>query len=221
MRVDPADPLLRGARQAQQHMVYGEVGLGHDIIIVVHQQIVDVADLARPRVLDGQDRIVRDAAADGFHGLVEGLDIEAVCVRAEILQRRRVAVRALDALIYHAGFLPRNGRQHLERDGPDDAFLRHDLILHAPRQTDDLFEQLRDVFLHIFVGTLSAQRRDLLLLALPVLDRPAFFALQLRDLPADSHAFLKSFQNGGVDRIQFIPVVEQSLFLFFHGDASF
>ncbi len=195
MGVHRPDVLYLRPRHPQQAVLDLDDLLPHDIILILLEQVIYLADDPCRGILDGKHSKVRAALIDGIHGVPEAVHMEAVDALPEILRHGRLGVGSLRPLEHHPGL------SHIQRVHADERQLLQPPVLHEkpilelPAHGHNLLEQLHHAEAIELIAGQGAHLLQLLGLPALVQDILPRGYLVLRHLPADVHALLEQFHH--------------------------
>ena len=178
-------------RHTKQRMIHRKKGLCHNVVVVAGQQVIHVNDSSRRGILNRHHCVICIAQLHFLHGILKTGHMINFCFLSKILNGRRMAVSAFHSLVYHAHALHRQLIQTLKSQLHSPAMLRQDGILVLATDGHHLGEQLPHRHLVKLAVRHGADRVQLLLLALCVIDSLSGGDLGLCHLTTDVHALLK------------------------------
>lgn len=80
------------AGKSHQHVIRPDNLLSHDVVLIFHQQIIDIRHDPRRGVFYGEDGVIRLSLRYGLHGVLPGFHMKTVHFRTEIGVHGREAV---------------------------------------------------------------------------------------------------------------------------------
>ena len=178
-------------RHTKQRVIHRKKGLCHDVIVVAGQQVIHVDDGSRRGILNRHHRVIRVSQLHFLHGILETCHMIDFGIFTEILNSGRMAVSALHALVHHTHALYRQLIQALKPQLHGPAMLRQNGVLILAADGHHLGEQLPHRHLVKFAVCHGADRIQLLLLTLRVINGLSGSDLGFCHLAADVHALLK------------------------------
>ena len=189
----------------QKSMSHPQLGFRHNIVGMLHQQIIVVAHCPGGGILNGKYRVVGSSLLHLHHGVLPAGNVIHRRIRSEKLDGRPVAVSALHPLINHPDSFLFQGIHRAKAQLQSLPVFRQILVLALAANGHQLREKLphrlavKVPFRHFL------QSRQLLLLPLAVVNRLSRSQLGFCHVHAQGHTLLKQPDHPGVDLIQLLP----------------
>ncbi len=205
MGVDRPYLFLLRTGHSQQTMFDPDDLFPDNIILKLHQQIIDLTDDSRRGILDRQHREVRPPFLDGAHGLPKGIHMKGVHALPEILHHRHLGIGALRALKNHPGLICLQ-RVHTDKRQPAARAMGRQLtVLQLTAHGHDLLKKLLYPVRIAFIVHKRPHFAQLLFFSGLVQHISARLYLIIRHLGAVFHALLVELHDLPVDAVQFFP----------------